>query len=603
MAALKRPLRHKSIRSPISFLLLALFGCHPAVRGENEQNQPTGTQSLISITDNRELSPVNRDQIATNGASARIWLDGDRIVRFAAERAHYLVQALPRSSRRLFDSMDRVSLSLEVTENGLAGSITAPRSSLLVLPVRRTVSAVRIGRRSLPLAEFISEPTLGNVRLSIPAGRHALSIVYEKSDQDLAEGWPRDLKYSYLSSPAVADLDGDGRPEIILGSGKTEKNMLVLHADGSSAPGWPQGTPGEIASSPAVGDIDGDGDAEVVVGSYGKYDSKERLYEGWVHAWHRDGRPVEGWPVRAGWGIESTPALADLNGDGRLDIVIGSTDRKVYAWNGNGSSLAGWPQETGGIVTSSPAVGDADGDGNPEVFIGSGDGRVYAWDADGRAKPGWPFTTGLSIESSPVLVDLDGDGKFEVVTGSNDGAVYALSADGKLLPGWPQKTGDIVRSSPAVGDLDGDGRPEIVVGSYDRKVYVWHTDGRAAKGWPRQTGWLVKSSPILADLDGDTRPEVVVGSHDGRLWAWHANGERVSGWPKTTLLMNIASPVAGDIDGDGNVEIFSAALNIYHGKLFCWNCPGKWDRRRSPWPMFRGNLRRTGVLDPEGLKR
>jgi len=602
MAAAIRPLRHKSIRSPISFLLLALFGCHPVARGEGEQSRSTDLQSLLSITDNLELGRVSRHRMATNGASARIWLDGDRIVRFSAERAHFLVHAVPRRARRLFDSTDRVSLSLEVREDGLAGYVSARRSTMLLLPVRRTVSAVQIGRESLPLAEFISEPTLGNVRLSIPEGRHALSVTYVKPDQDLAEGWPRDLKHSYLSSPAVADLDGDDLPEVILGSGKAKKNMLALCADGSFAPGWPQSTPCEIVSSPAIGDIDGDGHAEVVVGSYGRYNAKERLYEGWLHAWHRDGRPVKGWPVRAGWGIESTPALADLNGDGRLDIVIGSTDRKVYAWNGNGSPLTGWPRETGGTITSSPAVGDADGDGSPEVFIGSGDGKIYAWDRVGRVEPGWPFTTGLSIESSPVLVDLDADRKLEVVTGSNDGAVYALSARGKLLPGWPQKTGDIVRSSPAVGDLDGDGQPEIVVGSYDRKVYVWHADGRAAKGWPRRTGWLVKSSPILADLGGDDRPEVVVGSHDGRLWAWRADGEGVTGWPKTTLLLNIASPVAGDIDGDGNVEIFSAAFNIYHGKLFCWDCPGKWNPRRSPWPMFRGNLRRTGVLDRGGLK-
>ena len=253
-------------------------------------------------------------------------------------------------------------------------------------------------------------------------------------------------------------------------------------------PGWPQTTGGDVASSPALGDIDGNGDLEVVVGSR---DNK-------VYAW----------------------LFSKTNASIRKKS---SRDNKVYAWHHDGSTVTGWPKTTGDDVLSSPALRDIDGDGDIEIVVGSYDNKVYAWHHDGTTLFGWPQTIGDSIRNV-ALGDLDGDGDMEIVAGSYDNKVYAWHHDGTTVPGWPITTGDDATDCPALGDLDGDGDVEIVAGSYDNKVYAWHHDGTTVSGFPITTGGDVDSSPSLGDIDGDGDIEIVIGSDDSEVYAWDCSG-------------------------------------------------------------------------------
>src|SRR5581483_10698115 len=97
-------------------------------------------------------------------------------------------------------------------------------------------------------------------------------------------------------------------------------------------------------ATPAVGDVTGDGRPEIVAAGL----------DGRVYAFNRRGKPVRGFPVaidirrpadkgRLDAAIYASPALADLDRDGKLDIVVGAADQKIYAWNGKGRRLPGWP--------------------------------------------------------------------------------------------------------------------------------------------------------------------------------------------------------------------------------------------------------------------
>jgi len=309
---------------------------------------------------------------------------------------------------------------------------------------------------------------------------------------------------------------------------------------------WPQSTGDVILSSPLPIDLDNDGILEIVIGST----------DGSVYAWHEDGTEVSGWPQSTGAdSIESSPTAADLDGDGSIEIVIGADNGNVYAWHAEGTLVAGWPQSTGGMVKSSATLIDLDGVEGLEVIIGSTDGNVYVWHADGSLVSGWPQSAGAGIISSSAVADLDQDGTKEVVIGSQDGQVYAWHSDGTSVLGWPKSTGAAVNSSPALVDFNGDGSLEVVAGSDDGNVYVWTADGSVVSGWPKSIAASVSSSPAIGDLDIDGIPEIVVGDSNGYLYAWHADGSLVVGWPQVPGTNLSSSPAIGDTDGDGFPEV------------------------------------------------
>ena len=348
----------------------------------------------------------------------------------------------------------------------------------------------------------------------------------------------------------------------------------------SPQPGWPTTTGDWVASSPALGDIDGDGYLEVVVGST----------DGMVYAWHHDGSKVTGWPKRTGDDVWSSPALGDIDGDDDIEIVVGSGDI-VYAWHHDGSNVTGWPKRTSDTMYS-PALGDIDGDGDIEVVVSSYDGRVYAWHHDGSNVSGWPMATGGYVGSSPALGDIDEDGDIEVVIGSysyGDGIkVHAWHHNGSNVSGWPTTfCGYVVYSSPALGDIDGDGDIEVVIGAHWNKVYAWHHDGSNVAGWPKTPdGYGVFSSPALGDIDGDGDLEVVVSSGD--VHAWHHDGSNVTGWPIPPIFhgwygcISYSSPTLGDIDGDGDIEV---VVGSDDNMMWAWHHDGS---NVAGWPTTMG---------------
>lgn len=333
--------------------------------------------------------------------------------------------------------------------------------------------------------------TPGHKSIVFGTAGHYVYVV--KYDGTVAPGFPVTVPSEVTMSPAVGDLDGDGQPEIVVGYGSTFEGpsapggVQAIRRNGTVLWSKPaldfngDGVPEAVVSSPAIGDLDGDGSLEV---SWGGVDGRVHVVSG------ATGNYKTGWPIFVRDSILSSPALHDVDGDGRLDVVIGVDAHLegapyntpdggcLHVYRYDGSEAAGFPRCIDQVFYSSPAVGDINGDGKPEIVIGTGtfypnrSHAVYAFACNGEQAPGWPVAVEGEVFTSPALGDLDGDGIPEVVVTDNNSPpsttfhLYAFKGDGtqlfKRVPrsffGNTANAGD-----PMIADVYGDSGPEILL--------------------------------------------------------------------------------------------------------------------------------------------
>lgn len=337
----------------------------------------------------------------------------------------------------------------------------------------------------------------------------------------------------YSGVPALVDLDGLPGEEIIVNTYPYYPEFLqyppmlhVFYPEHIEMDGWPQIIPRESESSPAVGDLDGDGDPEIVVGCGATATGPgQEPGPGLILAWHLSGIPVEGYPISGFHSVNSTPVIADIDGDGYQDVIVrckfqDSNINGVHVFDRNGNEVPGFPAEViSGHPDAACAIGDIDGDGDIEIAFGSIEavdlGRVYAWHHDGTPVAGFPQLVGATwVEGSVAIGDVSGDGLADIVATTNGltgdpGRVVAFDYQGNVVADFPlfSDPDDLFTTfecSPAVLDIDGDGDNEIIAGNHDGKVYCWDTPGIAAeigvwpslKFGPHRTGCIATETSI-----------------------------------------------------------------------------------------------------------
>jgi hypothetical protein len=514
--------------------------------------------------------------------------------------------------------------------------------------------------------------------------------LYLHRDKDAIAGFPKWMTTDGASSPVFADLDGDNRNELVFAT--SDGVVHALRRDGSELPGWPahgdappvhSGQPafrsgavavpkgGAILGSVAIGDLDGDGTPEVVAADY----------DGRVYAWDATGKRIwtrhseerfSGKPLRAfvnerhgegdrtEHGFFASPVIADLDGDGRPEVVLAGADRHMYAWHGDGSAVSGFPflvvdrskvasidpdseevtfkPDAGalmqGKIVDTPAVGDIDGDGRPEIVVGTNEeydadadgglnagsinttslsvigqagvlsyanSRVYAFRANGDLVSGWPAKVGIinsellpdvgeGITGSPVLAKLtcpSGGAGVKVGVIPDAGPGYVFNADGSSCYGQSGGHDNALSTDvsagvgqvdhpvfpavglPAFGDLGG-AQPSFVapvagllraldlvvpdyqVGGQDFTAAWDSASGQMRPGFPAQENDLAfLTGPSVGDIDGLPGEEIVAGTASLDLQAFNALGQPAgSAWPKLTGDWTVATPLLGAF-GDG----------------------------------------------------
>ena len=385
-------------------------------------------------------------------------------------------------------------------------------------------------------------------------------------------GWPINIGAAANQSPSgicLADIHGDGILEIIAGS--TNGVIHVFNSLGNDLPGWPKTGLEAIRSKVAVGDIDPDYPGLEIV-AVGQTNS--------LYVWHNDGTTVSGFPQSIGnYGILKAPVISDIDCDGDLEIIVGQNT--VHVFNHDGTVYPGWPQSLDTDCWATPAVADVDNDGVVEICAVS-HYSIYLWDKDGNHEPGWPLlnVAGRADYASPAFADLDGDGDLEIlhayydqwaVPSQNHVAIY--HHDGTYFDNWPQTyPGPHTFLTPVVGDIDNDGDLEIFNGGHTFDLMAKHHTGENVAGWPAVVTAALECSPIVFDLDNDGYREVLIAENMwapyGDFWAFNGDASLVEDWPiAISNASMVNSPAVGDVDGDGDIEI---ALIVSGGTVNLW---------------------------------
>ncbi|UCF05661.1 MAG: VCBS repeat-containing protein [bacterium] len=429
-------------------------------------------------------------------------------------------------------------------------------------------------------------------------------------------GWPNYVGKETASSPKVADIDGDRHPEIVIGS----DYVYAWHADGIEVRDGDNqpitwgvlNTDGDnYTATVALGDLDGNLGAEIVAASW---NTRE------IYVFDHDGNTLPGWPQTTIDLCWASPVLGDIDDDGDLEVIAHDVDGYIYAWHHNGTEVRDGDSNgsTNGVFyvthgvggapwhVSTPALADMDDDGIVEIIVATPDDAngvledsIYCLNSDGSAVPGWPVLIvdeGGSFSASPAVGDIDDDGFPEVVAQNSAGWVHCWNHDGTEATGWPRwmYSNKFFVGSPALADLNGNGKLEIVIPEMRGNLYIYRYQGGSFSGWPKQYDpdqGYTESSPTIADIDNDGSLDIIIGCEQGRLSAWNVSGEYIAGFPIFLNSFIRGVPMVKDIDYDGDIELIGTA---WDKNVYVWDIPADRHHNYIAWNGFHGDLYNSG---------
>lgn len=398
-----------------------------------------------------------------------------------------------------------------------------------------------------------------------------------------AGGGPYIMNGSYSGSPAVADLNHDGKPEVIWA------NYMLYVVDGATGQKiW-----------------------NVYTGHDRSYTDKENI----------------------GWTFPGV-AVADLNGDGELEIVTAHNKGWVAVYDRNGYFFShAWPQQLcPKSDIRSLVVADLNHDGTAEIMLGTtrqgGDAEHdwYVLTPDGKNYGNWPHTARHhcshgAFNQNMTVCDLNNDGLEEVIAMADVFYVHGFTHDGQPLTAAPVYQGNIWADIPTwltheselrlwgadgeyipkfsfspliTADINHDSEPEIIVVAYihDRTTSPgtplyhtpvilnadrtrFHENGFDWREFPVPSDlkaniplteeWQVTTvcmpNPVAADLDNDGFSEIIFPSNDGLVHAYWLDKTEHHHWPfrvtdpAENLIRFAAEPAVVDLDNDGFPEV------------------------------------------------
>jgi hypothetical protein len=500
---------------------------------------------------------------------------------------------------------DRFDFRLTVVNGG--GTRERRRSGIVIDPALRAGWPQQIV--GVSDAEYLTVSDLdgdGTKEILVGSGRE---VIVFQHDGSVRPGWPQSViagspRVETRGSPLVGDIAGDAGLEVVA---TNREDLLAWDIDGNLLPGFPVRVDAFLQSANDwinLSDLDGDGKDEILCAAFLA-----------VRAFRGDGSEVPGWHLP----MSGRPfAVGDVDGDGRNEIGA-----FVGVWNGpdprRGDAVL-LDSDASQIMSRNaraqffthPAMADMNGDGSLDlVLLKESDRnrypRVKAYSAQGRTvgvrttrKHGGPLFSGTNGLLS--FADLDRDGRAEGYLYAratepdphNDdfGSFFVVRDRRSSFDREPFAVHDFWRvdyamssiGSVAIGDIDGDGSQELVAG---------------ASGWGcgtgdcnRQPSRRVYRAVVAARADGSLHPafpksipELVLDDDDG------GGGIGISFGVDDARY---DTPAIADLDGDGLKEV--VWVDATSARIFVWNVPGIPGPELADWPMYHRDAKHSNVL-------
>ena len=377
-----------------------------------------------------------------------------------------------------------------------------------------------------------------------------------------------------LAHPANAPTlypDAEHPTGVVITSGES-----VVRLDGRGNALWTARQEAPIATPATVADLDGDGSPEIVCS----------LQTGTIVCLDDTGEARWQHPLDVAPGGFKMITAADVSAEPGLELLVGYDDGWLNCLSAAGELV--WRFFGDKFRVSPVAVGDVDNDGAPEIVYGTDNGHVYCLNGSGRVE--WCYYEFAPYgRSGPNLADLDGDGNVEVlITRSNVGNATCLMALDGRTGTFLWRTRDAMQGyvSNATVDLENDGKLEVLHADKANWLYCVNADG--TERWRTELGGRgIFWAPAVADIDGDGHMEIVVGArgtepetgacafvveHDGSIKEKLNLGSGAN-----------AAPAIGDIDDDGELEVVLSTEGPNRVQALSWGAGG-----RVAWPSLRG---------------
>jgi len=307
-------------------------------------------------------------------------------------------------------------------------------------------------------------------------------------------------------------------------------------------------------NAPTFGDADGDGDLDLLMGVLGgAYNANTTTADNLLmFSQGEDGSftlETRRFISQIDVGSESVPSLVDLDGDGDLDLLVGNkidpenlSNSRVFRFDNVGTGAAPRFRAVGelaleGAYHNAPAFGDLDGDGDLDMLLGTWRKEMrLLWNEGSVTAPRFVLADSAFVEltrgsnATPALADFDGDGDLDLIAGESSGALnYYENVGSATAPAFELVSDEYEgidpgrRSFPVPIDADGDGDLDLAVGTESHGVVYYRNDGgpaapsfvEAESPFPAAADLPAFTTPAFGDIDGDGDIDMLSGGIGG----------------------------------------------------------------------------------------